>query len=257
DPVGDSRLVDRRDVGVSDARESLTLAAEALEVDLAAARRALEHLERDPALELLVVGRVDRAHRALSEELRDPVVPDLFLHPHGKDTRPLLALARGTGVEEARDSLVAEELEGPGVAREVARRLGVGAGLVELPLVGAREGEEGVGGRPRRDDGELGSISELFRPGEHDLGGRLGIAPAPRELGPERRGERDAPEERLGLVEAAETEESLGAETREEAGVDALGGRDELGDEAVEPREDVEPRRVRGRRVEGGVAETP
>ena len=68
--------VDRRDVRMVERGEDLRLAREARHVVGVVGERRGQHLERDVAMELRVVGAVDLAHAAHSEAVGDFVVSD-------------------------------------------------------------------------------------------------------------------------------------------------------------------------------------
>ena len=121
-------LVDLDDVGMRDLRQGLGLAQQALvALDLGA---AAHELERDLAVELVVVGGVDLAHRAGAEWLEqdEPTDADGLELAEQRRAHLLLAEVRAGGRVEPRREAVGGGRVGPAKARRCA--VAVRSGLV-------------------------------------------------------------------------------------------------------------------------------
>ena len=70
-----ARLVDLRDAGMLQPAKRLRLLLEPAQ-HLGAGPGGLNHLERDSAPRLVLLGLVDRAHPALAQQAHDAVTPD-------------------------------------------------------------------------------------------------------------------------------------------------------------------------------------
>jgi len=79
DAIDLANLVDGHDVRVLKSAGRARLAVEALQ-GAGILGHALGHLERDLAAELRIVGQVDRAHAAATEQLQNPVAADALRH---------------------------------------------------------------------------------------------------------------------------------------------------------------------------------
>jgi hypothetical protein len=77
-------VVDRDHVGVAEPRQRLGLPQEARPVAGRAAPLVAQHLDRDLALELGIVGAVDDAHAASSEDAAHRVPPHDVARPEGR-----------------------------------------------------------------------------------------------------------------------------------------------------------------------------
>ncbi len=133
-------VVDGDDVGVREPGHGLRLAHQPLPQLGAPGPIGAQHLERDPAIELRIVGDVDGAHPALPEHRQQRITPDERAGTrHGRLAGEILGVARGAadhlrhdgqavgaGVEVALDGGAGGAVEAPG--REGAQRVLIGAG---------------------------------------------------------------------------------------------------------------------------------
>ena len=144
--VGHAGVVDRGDVGVLEPGEGLAFGGEAPAAEIAL--EAVDHLERDPALDrLALLGEVDGSHAAAAELVEHAVGPDLL------GTGDQGRIARGVGVggcpvSQQRGRLLRRgDLEEVGVEGRclfLEERIDLGA---QLGSAGARAIEEWAAGR--------------------------------------------------------------------------------------------------------------